>query len=496
MPTTFVLRRINPAGRLEAVLRTLTAAAGLLFASAGVAGAQTTVTLHEPGSHAWSATVRGGTYASTNLRTILETRSSTYPEWTRRALLKFDTQNTIPADSTITSATLTITVKDGSDDSSRRIGAYQVMTSWDEHEVTWNVRSTSTDWGSAGGDLGTMITETVVGNAAGTRVSFDVTPLVEQAVAGSLGESRYTRIALIDLDDSTRESWRAYYTSHDSDSFLRPTLEVTYEPSSTTKPPDSTGKILRVLHYNIGKNGWGTDGRYDPDRVANVIVTVNPDIVSINEVERWNSYSQGADGVALYKSLLEQKTGVPWHVWHAQAYGVWDDKGLINVIYSKVPFSATYRHAYSAGKLKSVGGVTINYNGRNINFMTTHFDPYDASYRLTEARDLVAYMQGFAEHRIVAGDFNDQPGDPAITTMTASYYDAWAEAKSAGVAYSPPDNPNGYTRNSRIDYIFFSRGEPGEQPLTLKKVEVVETRDSSGVMPSDHRPLVAEFLVQ
>ena len=220
---------------------------------------------------------------------------------------------------------------------------------------------------------------------------------------------------------------------------------------------------------------------------------MHPDIVSLNEVERWNSYSQGADGVALYKSLLEQKTGVPWHVWHAQAYGVWDDKGLITVIYSTVPFSATYRHVYSAGKLKSVGGVTINYNGRNINFMTTHFDPYDASYRLTQARDLVAYLGGFADNRIVAGDFNDQPGNPPITTMTASYYDAWAQAKSGGIAYSPPDNPDGNTRNTRIDYIFYS---PVEQHLTLKKVEVVETRDSSGVMPSDHRPVMAEFLVQ
>ncbi len=388
-----------------------------------------------------------------------------------------------------------MTVKDGSGDSSRRIGAYQVKTSWDENEVTWKVRRTATNWATSGGDLGTKLTEKVVGNAAGTKVSFDVTPLVQQAVSGALGSSRYTRIALVDLDSSTSESWRAYHTWYDASSTARPTLKVTYGTSTTTAsaPPTTAGKVLRVLHYNIGKNGWGTDGRYDPNRIVSVVAKVNPDIISFNEVERWNSYSQGADGVALYKSLLEQKTGARWYVWHAQAYGVWNDKGLINVIYSKIPFSATYRHIYSAGKLKSVGGVTINFNGRNINFMTTHFDPYTASYRLTQARDLVTYMKGFAENRIVAGDFNDQPGNPPITTMTAAYYDAWAEAKKAGIAYSPPDNPNGYTRNSRIDYIFYSRGE---RNLTLKKVQVVETRSSSGVMPSDHRPVVAEFLVQ
>jgi endonuclease/exonuclease/phosphatase family metal-dependent hydrolase len=125
--------------------------------------------------------------------------------------------------------------------------------------------------------------------------------------------------------------------------------------------------------------------------------------------------------------------------------------------------------------------------------MTTHFDPYNASYRLTQAKNLVSYMKGFAEDRIVCGDFNDQPGDPAITTMTAAYYDAWAEAKKKGIAYSPPDNPAGNTRNSRLDYCFSSRGE---RHLTLKKAQVVETRDSDGDMPSDHRPLLVEYLVQ
>jgi endonuclease/exonuclease/phosphatase family metal-dependent hydrolase len=484
------MKSITQALAFGASVRLMTAAAGLLIATSGAAFAQTTVTLQEPNSRAWSATVRGGTYASK----ILETRASSDPEYLRRALLKFDTQNTIPAGKSITSAILTVTVKDGSTDSSRRIGAYQVKTSWEDTEVTWKVRRTSTYWGSAGGDLGTKITEKTVGNTAGTKVSFDVTALVQEAVSGTLGSSRYTRLALVDLDASTSESWRAYYTSYDANSSVRPTLKVTYgSTTTTTTSTSSSGKVLRVLHYNISKNGWGTDGRYDPNRIANVVAKVNPDIISFNEVERWNSYSQGADGVALYKSLLEQKTGAHWYVWHAQAYGVWTDKGLINVVYSKIPFSSTYRHIYSAGKLKSVGGVTINYNGRNINFMTTHFDPYSASYRLTQARDLVSYMKGFAEDRIVCGDFNEQAGDPPITTMTAAYYDAWAEAKKKGIAYSPSDNPDGNTRNSRIDYCFYSRGE---QHLTLKKVQVVETRNSTGVMPSDHRPVMVEFLVE
>ena len=149
-----------------------------------------------------------------------------------------------PRARSITSAILTITVKDGSGDSSRRIGAYQVTTSWTENEVTWNERRTATYWGSAGGDLGAQITEKVVGNAGGTRVSFDVTPLVQQAVAGSLGASRYTRIALIDLDGSTKRLLACLlHVARHRLRALRPTLEVTYGSRSAAAAAGANDRI-------------------------------------------------------------------------------------------------------------------------------------------------------------------------------------------------------------------------------------------------------------
>ena len=223
------------------------------------------------------------------------------------------------------------------------------------------------------------------------------------------------------------------------------------------------------------------------------VVRMNPDIISFNEMEKWNQYSLNEDGVALYQSLLEAATGAKWYTWDIQDYGSWTSKGLRSTVFSKFPFISTYRTAYAAGKLKAGGGATIAFNGRNINFMTTHFDPYTASDRLSQAKELVSYAKGFAEDRIICGDFNDQSTNPPITTMTAAYHDAWVEAKKSGIAVTAPDNPAGNTRNSRIDYIFYSRQE---QHLTLKRLQVVDTRDANGVMPSDHRPVLAEFLVQ
>ena len=59
------------------------------------------------------------------------------------------------------------------------------------------------------------------------------------------------------------------------------------------------------------------------------------------------------------------------------------------------------------------------------------------------------------------------------------------------IAYS--GNSAGNTRNSRIDYIFYSHSATG---LVLKSVQVYDTRNSSGVMPSDHRPILAVFTVK
>ena len=89
-------------------------------------------------------------------------------------------------------------------------------------------------------------------------------------------------------------------------------------------------------------------------------------------------------------------------------------------------------------------------------------------------------------------DFNAQSTDAASVAMKQSYYDSWAEAQADGTATSFPGN-SGQTRNSRIDYIYYSRGATY---LVLKSSQVYDTRDANGVMPSDHRPLLSIFTVK
>jgi len=460
------------------------------------ASAQTTVSLSNPTSQVVFATIRGGSYANFNLPTLLATRASSDPDFHRRALLKFDTQSHIPAGSTVTSAFLTVTVKSWSEDSTRSIGAYQVTTSWNEKEVTWHKRRTSAAWMTAGGDLGSKIDHKTVGNTRGTKVTFNVTTLVKQAVAGQLGSSRYTRVALVDLDGSSSTSYREYYTPADSNASNRPVLKVTYSHGSSGPPAPSPGgsgsgspsSTLRVLQWNTHHGGVGTDGDLNPERLVKKAASFKPDVISLNEVERYTSWGN-YDAPASMAAWMTQYTGQHWYYKFSTATGASTGNG--NLVLSRFPFEATAIHLLSHDR--SAVETVIHVHGRDVHFTSTHLDADSTGYRLTEIGELMSWQRTLSEPRIIAGDFNAWPGSSEHAKMTGSYYDSWSEADGDGTAVAYSGNSAGNTRKSRIDYIYYSHGAT---VLSLKSSQVFDVRDSNGVQPSDHRPVLTVFAIK
>src|SRR6185503_12163756 len=137
--------------------------------------------------------------------------------------------------------------------------------------------------------------------------------------------------------------------------------------------------------------------------------------------------------------------------------------------------------------------ITVSVNGRNVNVASTHLDQPSSSYRLKQIAELTAWGKTTAEQRVICGDFNTQPGTTESSTMRTNYYDSWGEAQKTGIATAYPGNTAGNTRNSRIDYVYYSHGATA---LVLKSVQVFDVRDSSGVQPSDHRPMMTTFTVK
>jgi endonuclease/exonuclease/phosphatase family metal-dependent hydrolase len=439
------------------------------------------------------ATVRGGSYAATNFGDdpILETRQSDDQTYLRRAALMFDTDATVPANARIASATLVLTVKSGNAET-RRLGACSIPVSFSESQITWKQRRTGIPWRNPGVDVvdGTC-SEASVTATPNSRVKFDVTAQVQKVVNGTYG-SRYARFLVGDLGGDSRASYKQYYSNNDPNSAVRPTLTVTLGASSTPAPTSSAtttpGTSLRVLHWNTHHGGVGTDGKYDPNRLITWIARFNPDVISLNEIEYYTGYGY-EDQPALYATLLKQKTGRTWYYKFVTANGQTHGNG--NLLLSRYPLDAKSRYELSYDR--AAAQVTMHVNGRAINVISTHLDADSSSRRLTEIGELKAWASGLAEQRIIAGDFNAWPGTSEYAKMIASYYDSWAEAVKRGISVAYDGNTAGNTRNSRIDYIFYSHGASA---LVLTKVQVFDTRSSTGVMPSDHRPLMATFTIR
>ena len=269
---------------------------------------------------------------------------------------------------------------------------------------------------------------------------------------------------------------------------------MTYGKTTTVvTPPTSTGgsssSTLRVLQWNTHHGGIGTDGVWDVKRLMSWVAKINPDIISLNEVEYKDGYSHNGDDAALYASTLKTLTGKTWY--HIFVVGSGASSGIGNAILSKIPFSATEQKMLSNGR--AILNVTVTVNGRAINFFSTHLDADSTSYRLNEISELTSWANGISQQRIICGDFNAWPGSSEHAKMVSSYVDSWAKAQSNGTSIAYPGNTAGNTRNSRIDYIFYS-GSASD--LSLKSSQVFDVRDSKGVMPSDHRPVLSIFSVK
>ena len=433
---------------------------------AGVANAQTvTLPAYE------DTTLRGGAYENTNFGSgDLATRASDDATWTRRSLLKFDTHNTIPAGATITSATLTITVKGGNSET-RTLTAYCVPESFWEHEATWRRRNQTLYWTNAGGTAAHAHSSAPATAVVNSRVVFDAKALVQEALGKS---SRYTRVMVADPGASSKNSLRYFHSNESTTASLRPTLVVTYSTSTTTTtpPPTSTSSTLRVLQWNIA-------GTTNVTGVADFVAKFQPDLISFNEISKYASDNRPQK----IADLLRTRTGKTWYYHWAQISGAASGIGV--AVLSRYPIEDTDSHYLSYNRSAALIRVTVN--GRPVNFVSTHLDHQYSSRRLTQVNQIKSWMTSFSEQKIVAGDFNWYPGTTEINEMAETYYDAWAVAKSKGTATSTSDNPDGNTRNNRIDYVFYSK--------SASRLTLVSAKTSERIALSDHRAVLAVFQV-
>lgn len=239
---------------------------------------------------------------------------------------------------------------------------------------------------------------------------------------------------------------------------------------------------LKVMDWNI-HHGLDTGGANNLDRVVTWIVTVNPQIVSLNEVEKENGYNNNADEPAVLVSALESRTGSPWYQCFAQRNGA--TRGQGNLILSRIRIESCQSHLLSA--MRSVARATVLVNNVMVAVFSTHLDDASASTRATQVAEITTAAAAAPADRLLMGDFNASPGAAELELLRTGWDDAWAVAAAAGTAVSYPGNAAGNTRNSRIDQIW--RFKAGAR-LVLQSAQVYDT----GTI-SDHRPVSATYAV-
>ena len=459
------------------------------LAAATSVSAQTTVVLNQAGSQVTDTTIRSGSSSHTNFDgQPLITRRSDDPDWERRAILKFDTQNFIPQGAQIASATLTLTVKSGlgSGGETRPLRGWRIASPFQEAEATWMIRQGTSSWATPGGDLGDVVASANASNVAGAKVNINVTALVQNTSDGDFG-SRYTRVMLADVGADAKESYREYYSSEDSTVSRRPTLTIVLGSGTSVTPPPPTsgstsGSTLRVLQWNIQKGVAEDDGKPNYDRVAAFIVAKKADVVSFNEIERYSSKNQPQ----IIADKLRALTGQTWTYKWVQKTGASSGEGVC--VMTRLAVDGTDQFFLSDSR--SVAMISLNVNGRNVNVFSTHLDADSSNYmRVKQVGELVPWLATNAEQRIVAGDFNGWPGTTEINKMAGSYKDGWLIAKSKGAAVSYSGNPDGNTRNTRIDYVWYSENA---SYLSVTRAEVFYTKTTI----SDHNAVMVTFQVR
>lgn len=246
--------------------------------------------------------------------------------------------------------------------------------------------------------------------------------------------------------------------------------------------PVQAQAALKVMDWNI-HHGLDTGGADNLERVVTWIATINPQVVSLNEVEKENGYNNNADEPAVLVSALESRTGSRWYQCFAQRTGA--TKGQGNLILSRIRIESCESQLLSA--MRSVARATILVNNATVAVFSTHLDDASASTRATQVAEITAAAATAPADRLLMGDFNASPGAGELELLRTGWDDAWAVAAAAGTAVSYPGNTAGNTRNSRIDLIWRSKTAAR---LVLQSAQVYDT----GTV-SDHRPVSATYAV-
>jgi len=232
---------------------------------------------------------------------------------------------------------------------------------------------------------------------------------------------------------------------------------------------------VRVAAYNI-KHGRGMDDQVDLVRIADVLRSLDADVITLQEVDDGTERTGGVDQVGVLAELLGYR-GVhgPHRPYQGGFYG--------NAVLSRIPIvsAETVPIPPAAGSALAVLEVVVEVPaGGRVRVVSVHLAG-TVEERRAQAEALSERYADDGPASILAGDFNGRPDDAVVRRLAES----WRLALKERPAFTyPADRPD-----REIDFVMWR--DHGSARLVPTGHYVI-----SEEMASDHRPIVVDFEVR
>jgi len=237
---------------------------------------------------------------------------------------------------------------------------------------------------------------------------------------------------------------------------------------------EDSSKILRVLTFNI-LHGATTNGDFDLDRIAQVIINTQPDLVALQEVDFKTKRAKNYD----LATELGWRTKMASLFGKAMPYdgGAYGEGVLSNFTFIKtrnVPLPYTPGNEPRA----ALEVVTTLPSGDTIAFIGTHLDHLkDPTDRIAQAKKINQVFSSNQYPTILAGDLNAVPKSAPMNILEAIWGSSYDIDKPEGTF--PSSGPT-----KKIDYIM---------SYPKSRWKVLETRVIQDPIASDHCAYLVVF---
>jgi len=226
--------------------------------------------------------------------------------------------------------------------------------------------------------------------------------------------------------------------------------------------------MLRLLSYNI-RHGKGMDERIDIHRVAEVISKSNPDLVALQEVDRFCERSGNQDTAAELGQRLDMQH-------RFGAFMALDGGEYGMAVLSRVPITDTARHPLPEGAEPRCAlevKVQVEELQSPVSFVCIHNDWTSERFRVQQIQALLKSVHNRDNPVILAGDFNGEQTDESMKLLGEP---EWTILDKNGKKTFPSGKPE-------IEIDFFALR--GFQNIAIEH-DVIDEQ-----IASDHMPIYA-----